>query len=351
MSKSKSLLKINADYESVLFHGRPSSKANETIEFLAFFLDSRPILTSKNYSSEYLNHVESITGARPQTMKSGEALNWWGALKDIELERILNSKITSFELALREGWTEGSILSPKELMATSVNEVHLIKDPFGMSGRGFYKLVPGEELKLPVEIKTPVIIEPILKRRFDFSHYVYPDGRVIAYQNMVDERFAYKGSIIEDKFSAKIQNLEFYNLISRDLWDKFESHLEIIQEHYTKAKPYGYSIDSFIYDEEGKLLIHTLSEVNVRKTMGMLAHELCIRYGGTNPWGMLLLTASHKEQGGHQFLKEKFKSEMNDKKIILLSPEDSRFDVFLLNASSGIEGRQLLNDSGLSVLI
>lgn len=342
-------IKVNADYESVIFQKKPSSKACETIEFLAFYLDSRPVLTNKIYSAEFLKHVETLSGFTPKTVPTGEAENWWGALKDIDLEKTLNSKITSFKLALQEGWTEGSIVSPEELKSISVTEAHLIKDPFGMSGRGFFKLIPGEELKVPFEFKSPVIIEPILKRRFDFSHYVFPDGKSIAYQNIVDERFTYKGSIIENKFKQDLKDLDFYSLIDKAHWADFIKQLSIIRDHYKEADQFGYSIDSFVYDEEGELLIHPLSEVNVRKTMGMVAYELCLRYGGDNPWGMLLLTSSHKDLGGHDYLNSKFQEEMEEKKVILLSPEDSRFDMFLLTAKSGEEGRALLENTGLLV--
>ncbi|MFL5785389.1 MAG: hypothetical protein ACJ76H_12300, partial [Bacteriovoracaceae bacterium] len=111
-----------------------------------------------------------------------------------------------------------------------------------------------------------LIVEPLLKRSHDFSHYVFPDGKVIRYENLVDERFQYRGTVIADELS-------FAGEVEKNEWTQFESRLEKIIHYYGKDSLYGYSVDSFVYEKNGEFLIYPLCEVNARRTMGRLAWE------------------------------------------------------------------------------
>ena len=85
--------KVNADYESVLFGNRPGPAIiNQSLEFLVFFLEDEPLFTDKKYDPAYLKYLEKVTGKIPSILSQGSYENWWGALRDLNLERKLNSK-------------------------------------------------------------------------------------------------------------------------------------------------------------------------------------------------------------------------------------------------------------------
>lgn len=292
---------VNADYESVLFHGKKGPPAvNHALEFLAFYLQDLPVLTNHHYSQEFFEKVRKLSGKTPRIVNSGTPSNWWGPLVDPELERWQNSKLTSAALSKAQGWGEVQIVSSNELSELNVTKEMIVKDPFSMSGRGLFVLRPGEITQLK-NLPDQLIVEPLLKRRFDFSHFVFPDGKVISYENMVDERFQYRGTLI--------QPLSFQDKVSPEEWRVFEEKLAIIINHYGHQAPYGYSIDSFVYEDEGKLRIYPLCEVNARRTMGLIAYEL----GNLlNPHGKSALT---------------LKSPVSEKSE-RLSPEGTRFEIF-----------------------
>ncbi|MFL5785161.1 MAG: hypothetical protein ACJ76H_11155, partial [Bacteriovoracaceae bacterium] len=260
-------IRVNADYESELFHGRPGPIAvNRALEFLAFYLQDLPVQTSAEYTQEFFDHVRKISGRDPKIVRTGNSLNWWGPLVRPEKERWLNSKLTSAKLSISEGWSETRILHREEIEKLLTHEELLVKDPFSMSGKGIVTLKPGQKIHLPNALQGELIVEPLLKRSHDFSHYVFPDGKVIRYENLVDERFQYRGTVIADELS-------FADEVEKTEWTKFESRLKKIIHHYGKDSLYGYSVDSFVYEKNGEFLIYPLCEVNARRTMGRVAWE------------------------------------------------------------------------------
>lgn len=295
-------IKVNADYESVLFHGRPAPVANRALEFLAFYLQDLPVLTDVSYDQNYLLKVEELTGRKPHTVKKGHALNWWGPLTDLERERWLNSKITSTELSIAEGWTEAKIVTKAEAQKIRSEKEMIIKDPFGMSGRGLVTNSPDKEIHLPKALPEILIVEPKLNRKYDFSHFIFPDGRMIRYENIVDEKFQYRGTIID-------KTLSFSSLVAESEWKKFETALKRIRDFYSNVQPYGYSVDSFVYEEKGELKIYPLCEINARRTMGSLAYEFSNILG--------------KERKSALSLKQPVFSNATK-----LSPEGSFFDIY-----------------------
>lgn len=330
------MIRVNADYETELFTGGPGPKiVNESLEFLSFFLVNDSILSSKKYSDTYLDYIQDVTGHRPVIEKSGKAKNWWGSLSDLKRERELNSKVTSTKLSIERGWTpDAHIISDhSEILELIPGVTYLVKDPYGMSGRGFSIIQNASEIKL--QHKT-LIVEPLLKRKYDFSTYVFPDGKMVTYENLVDSKFQFKGSIFIEKGEDLI-NLPFYNEISILEWEQFiQRRNEIVEQFQTGLAP-GFSIDSFAYEEDGELKIHCLSEVNVRRTMGLTAYEIGMKLAAEKSHWLFVMTKSLKNEGGFSFMKNKLQSFIDDKKIIILSPGDTRFEMFFLLGLSRIE--------------
>jgi hypothetical protein len=238
-------------------------------------------------------------------------MNWWGPLTHPEKERWLNSKLTSFELSLREGWSSGAILPRETVLALEPEKKLLIKDPFNMSGKGMVILEPKKMVMLPQSMQGKLIVEPLLNRKKDFSHFIFPDGSVICYENLVDEKFQYRGTIFSDTKNFKADSLSFYSELSPEKWNNFYLQLEKIKSHYGNDAEYGYSVDSFVYeDDHGELQIFPLCEVNARRTMGLIAYELTkVLAPGTKSALTLKVPLL--------------------KNAIKLSPENVRFEIYL----------------------
>lgn len=329
-------IKVNGDYESVLFFNRPLPMVNEALEFLAMYLDPRPIVTNKSYSEVFFDHVESFTGKRPVLQREGKVENWWGPLTNIELEKKLNSKEMSADFN-RDSYIISSI---KDL--PPLDKPYLAKNPFGMSGQNFAMVENGRLENLEVMLKKgPVVIEPFFDRKYDFSHYVFPNSVSICYENLVDKKFQYRGTVFKDYTRPTLENLSFYSQID---WSQFLIDYKKIVDLYKTDLKTGYSIDSFIYEENG-LKVRSLSEVNYRRTMGQTAFELSMKFGGVRKWSAFLLTKSR-----NNFLDTKKKllpiewEPETSRGVILLSPGDVRYDMFFLSAVDEAEGKLLLNE-------
>ena len=343
-----SALKVNADYETELFgFSKAPLIVNQSLEFLAFFLSDRPVYTTKKYTPDYLDYVERITGHRPETISTGEFENYWGALKNLELERWWNSKITTTELVIKKGWCQHTFIlrSSSEIKDINWARDYLLKDPFGMSGQRFKVLYEHMDLNEKINhlenaLKNgPVIIEPFFKRKLDFSQYIFPSGKIISYENVVDKNFQYKGSLFSDLTHPELENLNFYKLIHEDQWESYQIQTLEIVNFFSKYKnEIGYSIDSFIYEEDGKLKIRPLSEVNYRRTMGRVAYELSLRYGHGKNWSMLNLVKSSPKIN----IRKTLQSFLKNNSVIVFSPGDTRFEILLLLADDKFEGEKLM---------
>ncbi len=338
-------IKVNADYEVVLFTGQLAPKQlNEAIEFLPFFLENRPVLSSKNYAPEFLSYIDQLTGQLPVTQSRGDSENWWGDLKNLSLEKKLNSKITSTEVLVKHQWCEHTFVIDEHFDESRIkwDRHYIVKDPFGMSGQKFEILSGPKSVKALVK-KGPVILEPLFNRIHDFSHYIFPDGQTIAYQNFVDSRFQYKGSFYPNRSEATAPNLSFYSEINTESWKKFQAQLETIMADYReRGASGGFSIDSFTYREDGLLKIRPMSEVNYRRTMGRVAFDLATRFAPENGWTLFLLMKPQKFIDLKNKLESLLWTPENKKGVIILSPGDSRFSMLYLVEENSPAGNALI---------
>ena len=347
-------IKVNADYELVLFGKKEAPKViNQSIEFLALYLEELPLFTEKVYTEEFLNHVRKISGRNPIILKEGEWRNWWGDLADLSLESEINSK--EFILPFSR---ESQLVTDLQNLNLDPLVMYLAKSPYGMSGQNFLTFTANdlEKLKAFLEKRGKIIIEPLRSRVHDFSHYVFPGGKSIAYQNLVDEKFQYKGTIFSDLTYPDLRQLNFYEDISSDEWSKFEKIFTEVRSAVLKAGGTGgYSIDSFTYLENNELKIRDVSEVNYRKTMGLMAWLLSMKYFKDMAWSLFVLGKSLQRSDAFSYVEEKLRRFPN---LIHLSPGDTRFEAFLIGANSPVEGkekfeqlRELLPDCQFSIKI
>lgn len=338
-------IKVNADYESVLFHNKEFQAANHAIEFLAFYLEDKPFFSTKKYHPDFLNHVESVCGNYPEIVSKGKFQNWWGELSNLPLEKKLNDKQTSAKLS-----SDSQLISSLNELALIPGRKYLAKDPFGMSGMGFVSFTePDERLEKLLSKAKTIIVEPQYDRLKDFSHYV-SGKETICYENLVDHNFQYKGTLYNDLNNPSIESLSFYPEYH---WNDFQSELSRIVDFYRTEGAYsGFSIDSFTYSENGRKKIRALSEVNYRKTMGFLAYNISLKLAGHDSWTLMVLG---KAQNKFHELIEKTSTIPG---CTLLSPGDSRFEIFLIHAPNREEGkirydslRKLLPDCQFTVEI
>ena len=212
-----------------------------------------------------------------------------------------------------------------------------------MSGQKFQvllqkmTLIERQDLVLKAINIGPVIIEPWFNRIYDFSQYVFSDGKIIAYQNQVDEKFQYKGTIFNNLKSSCLQDLSFYDQVSEDKWDLFRSQTQDIIDFYSEhPNEYGYSIDSFIFEEEGELKIRVMSEINYRRTMGRVTYDLSEKFSHDRNWTALLLIKKMP------LAPALWKLLSGIEGIMVLSPGDSRFEIIFLAAENKDEGLRLI---------
>lgn len=329
-------LKVNADYEIQLFENKTGPEViNQSLEFLPFYLIQNEVWTTKKYDENFLNHVERISGFRPHFSRGKHFENWWGSLSNIELEKKINSK----EFALKYSLNSQLITSIDQLQIDE-GKKYLAKNPFGMSGQNFVVFEKGQEENLISLIgKTKkLVIEPLYDRHRDFSHYLLPDGKLICYENIVDKFFQYKGTIFRNLNFPDISHLSFYKDLKKEEWDKFLSQLNLIVADLRKEGILsGFSVDSFTYLDQGNTRIRSVSEVNYRKTMGLMAWLLASKYASGSSWAMLILGKSLKMKNAFEYIQDQIKYLDG---IIQLSPGDTRFEMFLLFANSNQEGEE-----------
>lgn len=306
---------VNTDYESVLFENKPSLKMVRELEFLALWLEDQ-VQNTQNYSEEYLAHIEKLRGKRPKLVgKNLHAKNWWGALENLQIERLLNSKKTSLELSYSFGENVGSVLyHESELAKLDPHQTYLFKSFSGVSGRGH---------KFSSQLKPqdfPLIAEVFHQRKIDFSTYCFSNGDKIYYQNFISPQFGYKGSLFDLENVHSLKDLSFTKQLSHLAWDDYLFHVETIYQFVRNKGDGGFSIDSYVFDNS----IRSLCEINYRRTMGMTAYEIA-RNISQKRFQLFLIFKTDLE---HHILN----SITNQLEAVLLSHEKNIFSYLLLSA-------------------
>lgn len=334
-------LKFNADFEQMLFKGQVGSPAlNESLEFLLLFLEEAPLFTKKIYSEDYLSYVESVTGEKPQLTSTGKYQNWWGSLDKPEVSRMINSKFFSLQFN-----SDAKVIKDLSEIQLEAGKKYLAKSPSGMSGQEI-QLFDSESISSLQGLlkKNPeILIEPFFKREHDFSSYIFSSEKILTYENLVNQRFQYRGTIVQNSLEEKLSNLSFYGDISSSDWEKFISDRNaIIKSCSDLGVIGGYSIDSFTYWEEGKLKIRSICEVNYRKTMGLVAHKLTDKFAKKNSYNALVMGKGHPLT---RSILAPFLWQKDSKRgCLLLSPGDTRFEILFITGKNQIEVRKILSE-------
>ena len=372
MNENKKLNVFNIDYEYELFGllekndglKKKIEKIRLELEYIYFFLESNETLlkTNKDYCPYYLDYLKSL-GLIIPTMTSKEGsreLNWWGELKDIPLERLLNSKKTSTTFAMRE-----SLCHSRTSIIETVEEIKkfypsedvskwIVRAAHSTAGNGvflfnrddFFNIKKINKLE-KIILESPIILEPYLKRVLDIGLVINlnsPSDYSIT-ENFVTEGGAFKGGIIFDNrkdFEKKL-NKRFGGL------KLIEENIEKISRYYTKlgAKKY-IQVDSFFFEEQYKIKYYPLVEVNYRKTMGLFLRSMkkFLPQGGVGGWyffsqDQIKPTSNFKEK--IKLINNMIYNPSLKEGIIPVSPPESKFPSFFIASKDLNTLREKLN--------
>lgn len=295
-----SIIRVNADYERLLFGGVATPSLNRELEFVAFWLQRDPVSIAcdyrgeypDDYPAEYLDRIGELTGHRPRLTTEAATVDWWGTPEPRSLMSRLNNKVYCFEWwAERRGY-EGAIChSPTEAerLFGELRRPCLLKSSRGMSGRG-HRLVESiaDCRELPTEI-FPLVMEPLRRRTRDISALWLPDEqRFIVYENEVNRRFQWISTIIGER--------------DADHPPGWREDLELFRRQLAAEGYDGvFSVDAFFHETAAGEAFHPASELNARRTMGWCAYRFSrlfgpghlIKYGRKKviPPGGILLSA------------------------------------------------------------
>jgi hypothetical protein len=303
---------FNADSESFLKSSKKeynldSNKVNQEFEYFILWLEDEALYSLKQYDAKYLSFLSTFKTPLITTNKKN-CQTWCCDLSNKQQEAVKNSKIKSTEFAIKHKLCHPSTSIINE--SSLYEDGFLYKEEFGVSGSGNFLYDNKRKYSFPLVKERP------LKRTFDFSTLVEKEGTTI-YQNHIDDYFQYKGTTIG-------LNFDYFEWI-----DDYKKNVELIRSEFFYDSPL--SIDSFLYEEDAKEKVYTLTEVNNRKTMGFIAKELKDKYFNDFKYGRLRLFSRKnlKEEFNYESLYKFF-----SKKIVPLSPQDNRFLTFFIMEDS-----------------
>lgn len=299
----------NIDFEknlgNELINHFVSSRENQEFEYFMFYLAPQlRVFSKKNYSQKYLNFVESLVQEKIRLCSNPSKITpWWGSFSNADTLDKLQNKVEFVKVLNELGLasTPTTIVFNEEQL-NECSDKTLCKFPFGSSGRSNF-LWPDHKAIILKNLKmSPCVAQLHLNRVYDFSTVFENNKKLGTITNIVDERFQYKGSIIH----ADAIPLQFQEEYSIKL-EKLASYIK--KQNYSGP----YSIDSFIYEENGNQKLYFACEVNLRKTMGYVTIKMKERFYETDEKCSMFLS----------------KKQLNEPSLTQLSPDDCYFYSYL----------------------
>lgn len=321
---------VDLDYENFLFDPNYSPNNSKNIaaikefEYVFFLVNKNPCILKniKNYSENYLNKLRELKFNIPQL--NSEVKNyekWWGRREDVELEKNLNSKITSAEVArkLNCGFEHGLIVTSLEEVNQHIANLpfkkYILKSPFSFSGIG-HIIFEKEQTPL-IQFHTPYLLEPVYDRVFDlgvtFEMLNGNFSRMFIVENFNNQKGSFKGGMgannLENFISIIQEKYQF------DLKPYLEKYREIFEEYKKLGAVNNVQIDSFVYRDEldSGLKLYQLVEVNYRKTMGLVIQSLAEHFSAKYIEWRITHTGEYE----------------NQLEYIKLSPENNKFNSYV----------------------
>lgn len=290
--------RVDLDYESFLFDPNyiedspASQKIIREFEYIFFLVnqESCAIKNVRNYDKNYLNKLKALNFVIPELKPNAtNAVSWWGNRHDYKTEQILNSKITSATLALKNNWGffQGALVKntteiEEHLQKHPEYKNWIIKRPHGFSGIGHYQFKSDTVNKFILDkiLVGEVLLEPLYNRVFDIgTTFIVEEGQ-IKRQFMVENNNSSNGGFKGGVGASSVNKFKKYisEKYSYSLADLESTTQSIAQTYLDLGAVNNIQIDSFIYSENDELKLYPLVEVNYRKTMGLVIQTLADKY-------------------------------------------------------------------------
>ena len=290
--------KVDLDYESYLFDpnykedSASSLKINREFEYVYFLVQKEKscLKNCKKYTEKYLELLSQFSFLIPSFSPKASCFEyWWGHRHGIELEKQLNSKLTSSKIAKDNNWGfyNGAIITNLSELETHLGNHQkinrwILKSPDGFSGIGHYQFEASKLDKniLLTKINKAMLLEPVYQRVFDIgTTFEIENGKILRKFMVENHNSSFGtfrggvGSSSVDKFKKYIYRKYNYSL------DRLDEYTDQIAACYLSLGAISnIQIDSFIYLENNELKLYALVEVNYRKTMGLVIQNLADRF-------------------------------------------------------------------------
>lgn len=321
---------FNADFDEKLFSGNynqfESSKVNQEFEYLIHWLEpTKNVFTTKIYKQKYLDYLAEQTGESLKTSSQGAPELFCQRFVDVEKLKKIQNKINLF-LHLKEK----KIIKHYGKRISCIEEVEdgfLYKAPYGMSGGGHYTNIEKRHLiEKALEKYGELLKEEILPRNLDFSTLCEGGKVLFQYENIVDDRFQYKGSYFKPNFKLGGHLDDLYKRTIAEVLDYSREYAGVM------------SVDGFSYQDHS--LIHGACEINTRKTMGYFAFRIWQKYYPSSSFFKFLLFRNKFKAHDLSF----FYDQNSLEEVALISPIENNFLIFVVagNSEQEIKKRELL---------
>lgn len=280
---------VNAEYERELFKDIVKPLTDQEIlqsrvsrQYLFYYINQDPDASLISYwdiPEASRNYLESLGIKLPKhTKDKSNSVNWYGELRDLELERNLNNKLSVYELlkSFDELPADVHIVnsSPeiKNILKSSDHKKWILKSPYSCGGQNIRFITSSEEI--PDSLEYTHILEPYLDRVLDLSLYYDPKTKdKFYYVSHIHQNCTYLGGrIYQDRtmLDQDLKNDGVYDVFM-EVIQKLERYLEVIKK-YKLSQPV--TLDSFIYRENNLLKGYPLCETNYRISMGTINQSL-----------------------------------------------------------------------------
>ncbi len=204
----------------------------------------------------------------------------------------------------------------------------LAKAPYSSSGRGLLWLPPGKLHQSEKQIisgilkkQSTISLEKVLNKKVDFAMLFYSDGSGnVDFTGLslfeTDTKGTYDKNIVtsQNNILQKLQTLVDISLLERIK----HSLISFLNQSFGFLY-HGYiGIDMMIYAENGQFRLHPCVEINMRKTMGVLAFKLQEYFFSENATGYFKIDFSNKSGEllqKHTKMKETYPAKFSDDKI------------------------------------
>ena len=355
--------RVNFDFEFSLFENNyvqtdKIKKLNEDLEYIYFFCsDEQSIFCPfKKYQKDYLDYLISLGLKLPKIDCSYPPRNWWGNTENLEIARLLNSKITSTKIASEHGLNPGGVAIIKTFdelshhLSRSDIKNWICRNPYAMAG--FNSLIFEKEdlesnrkfLSRQLE-KSALILAPFFSRLLDLG-FVFENGGIEVTWNLNSKSGRFKGGIVFEKIqSLSLLIEERFRKNFNEIMDTEKKMAEIFNQLGNKGI---IQIDSFLYLENGLVKFYPLVEVNARKSMGYFINKLKI-FLPENGVGLFISLNTSDLLSVQDFDQRKkslgdiLYSESRKIGVIPLSPIDGSFSSFFLSGETLEEVNNLKN--------